>query len=43
MVLQQAHVLRDDALGRGVGQAEVAQLQQQALLQIARADADTQG
>ena len=40
VVLQQAHVLGDDLLGRRAGHAEMAQLQQQALLQIARGDAD---
>ena len=40
MVLQEPHVLGDDPLGRRAGHAEVAQLQQQAFLQVARGDAD---
>ncbi len=40
VVLQQAQVLGDDPLGRRALEAEVAQLQQQALLQVARGDAD---
>ena len=40
MVLQQPHVLGDDLLGRRAAHAEVPQLQQQALLQVARGDAN---
>ena len=40
MVLQQPQVLGDDLLGRRAFEAEVAQLQQQAFLQVARGDAD---
>ena len=40
VVLQQAQVLGDDLLGRRAFEAEVAELQQQAFLQIARRDAD---
>ena len=39
MVLQQAQVIGDDLLGRRAVEPEVPQLQQQALLQIARGDA----
>ena len=37
VVLQQPQVLGDDLLGRRAFEAEMAQLQQQALLQVARA------
>ena len=40
VILQQAEMLGDDLLGRRAFEAEVANLQRQALLQIARADAD---
>ena len=40
VVLQQPQVLGDDLLGRRALEAEVPQLQQQALLQVARGDAD---
>ena len=40
MVLQQAQVIADEDFARGAAQAEVAQLEQQALLQIAGADAN---
>ena len=40
VVLQQPQVLGDDLLGRRALEAEVPELQQQALLQVARGDAD---
>ena len=40
MVLQQPQVLGDDLLGRRAVEPEMPQLQQQALLQVARGDAD---
>ena len=40
MVLQQPHVLGDDLLGRRPRHPEMPQLQQQALLQVARGDAN---
>ena len=40
VVLQQPQVLGDDLLGRRALEAEVAELQQQAFLQVARRDAD---
>ena len=40
MVLQQPHVVGDDLLGRRPTHAEVPELQEQALLQVARRDAD---
>ena len=40
VVLQQPQVIGDDLLGRRAFEPEVPQLQQQALLQVARRDAD---
>ena len=40
VVLQQPQVLGDDLLGRRALEAEVAELQPQAFLQVARGDAD---
>ena len=40
MILQEAHVLGDDLLGRRPAHAQMPQLQQEALLEVARRDAD---